>query len=95
MASGVEPPAYVRGNALQQIADRLMRQNRYVQGAEVIVNRQSRVPSLQPSRPDLQVPLSSTTQGVIDITTPRSAPKISKYDHVDNETLINILYEQE
>jgi len=71
IAAGKIPPAYVRGNAIQQVADDLMRSNRYAQvETRSIVNRQSRVPELHTLRPDLQVPLSPTTQGIIDITTP-------------------------
>ncbi|MBP9156116.1 MAG: RHS domain-containing protein, partial [Xanthomonadales bacterium] len=94
-ARGERPPEYVRGNALQQVADDLMRQNRYAQDVRIIVNRQSRVDSLRPLRPDVQVPTSATTQGVIDITTPKAAPKIKKYEDPGNEALINILYEQQ
>lgn len=90
----MQPPDYVRGNALQQVADDLMSRNRYAADAEIIVNRQSRVAGLKPLRPDVQVPTSPTTQGVIDITTPKAAPKIKKYEDPDNEALINILYEQ-
>ena len=92
-AAGLKPPAYVRGNALQQIADRLMESNRYATEAGSIANRQSRVASLKPLRPDVQVPISPTTQGVIDITTPGQAPKIGKYNVPENKTLINVLYE--
>jgi len=96
IAAGKIPPAYVRGNAIQQVADDLMRSNRYAQvETRSIVNRQSRVPELHTLRPDLQVPLSPTTQGIIDITTPGSAAKIQKYDHGDNKQLINVLYEQQ
>jgi len=95
IARGESPPEYVRGNALQQVADDLMRQNRYAQDAEIIINRQSRVDALQPLRPDVQVPITQTTQGVIDITTPGQAPKIGKYLDSANSALINVLYEQQ
>ena len=93
-ARGEQPPEYVRGNALQQVADDLMRQNHYAQQARILVNRQSKVDALKPLRPDVQVPTSPMTQGVIDITTPKAAPKIGKYEDPANDALINVLYEQ-
>jgi len=95
LARGQQPPEYVRGNALQQVADRLMESNRYAQESGIIVNRQSNVDALRPLRPDVQVPITEVTQGVIDITTPKQAAKIDKYNDPANEALINILYEQQ
>jgi hypothetical protein len=95
VARGESPPEFVRGNAIQQIADDIMRQNRYARDAEVMMNRQSRVDALQPLRPDVQVPITRSSQGVIDITTPGQAAKIDKYDDPANKALINILYKQQ
>lgn len=93
-ARGAEVSPMIYGNALQQVADTLMRNNRYVTDAGTLMNRQSLVTHLRPLRPDLQVPVTPTRQGVLDITTPRAAPKIDKYDDPANIALINILYEQ-
>jgi RHS repeat-associated protein len=95
IARGEPPPDYVRGNALQQIADRLIERNRYARDAKISVNRQSYVDALKPLRPDVQIPITPASQGVIDITTPKQAPKIRKYDDPANKALINLLYEQQ
>jgi hypothetical protein len=80
---------------LQQIADRLIERNRYARDAKISVNRQSYVDALKPLRPDVQIPITPASQGVIDITTPKQAPKIRKYDDPANKALINLLYEQQ
>jgi RHS repeat-associated protein len=73
----------VRGNAVQQIADTMLRQNRYLREAGVIFN-QGHLHGLRNARgnlvrPDYQVPLAGGRLGIIDVTRSAQGPKISKY----------------
>lgn len=94
----LEPLA--RGNALQQIAERRLLNNTYLQEADVIFNS-GHVLDVRNSagnllRPDFQVRLPNGKVGVLDITTSGQAPKIFKYSPAGSSQqvpqLINITY---
>ncbi|WP_145054373.1 polymorphic toxin-type HINT domain-containing protein [Lignipirellula cremea] len=84
-----------KGNAIQQIADTRLLNNRFLTKAGVVFNRKhllSTPGSGKLLRPDYQVRLANGKLGIIDITTPGQAGKIIKYDGPDILHLINILY---
>jgi hypothetical protein len=63
-----------RGNAIQQIADRSLRENRYLREAGIVFNS-GHLNGVRNSagnllRPDYQLQLPNGRLGVIDITTP-------------------------
>lgn len=90
----------VRGNALQQIAEQLLIDNKYIKDANVIFNRGhiSNIGNANGNllRPDFQIPLPRDRVGILDITTPGQAQKIYKYSPVGGESefpqLVNITY---
>ncbi len=95
LAAGKTPDPRTFGNALQQVADDLLNANCYAIEAGAVTNQRSWVSVLRPKRPDVQVPMTPKSQGVIDLTTPGQAPKLGKkYTHPDNEVLINVLYKK-
>jgi RHS repeat-associated protein len=72
-----------RGNAVQQIADASLQNNRLLREAGVVFN-QGHLQGMRNAagnlvRPDYQIPMSGGRLGIIDITTPGQAGKISKY----------------
>lgn len=79
-----------KGNAVQQITDKLTHNNCYLNELGIIRNRTGIWGSL---RPDYHAYLSNGKVAVFDITTTGQATKIGKYN-IDNVTehLINILY---
>lgn len=82
--------AMYRGNAIQQITDKLTANNRYLEG--IVRNRTGAW--WGNLRPDYHLELPNGKVAVFDITTKGQAPKIRKYN-IDGVTdwLINILYE--
>ncbi|BES83370.1 hypothetical protein PEC302107_26360 [Pectobacterium araliae] len=78
-----------RGNAIQQMTDKLTVDNRYLK--DIVRNRTGEWwGSL---RPDYHLELPGGKVAVFDITTPGQAPKISKYNVKGvTDWLINILY---
>ncbi|ANR79226.1 hypothetical protein BBB57_13725 [Kosakonia sacchari] len=80
-----------RGNAIQQITDRLTLNNRYL--TDIDIKRNVTGSWWGNLRPDYHATLPNGKVAVFDITTPGQAPKIMKYN-VDGVTdfLINILY---
>ncbi|WES90302.1 hypothetical protein OHJ28_00325 [Dickeya fangzhongdai] len=78
-----------RGNAIQQMTDKLTVDNRYLK--DVVRNKTgSWWGNL---RPDYHLELPSGKVAVFDITTPGQAPKIGKYNaNGVTDWLINILY---
>jgi len=85
-----------RGNALQAIANSRLGNSTIMQEAGVIFNQGSVLGKRSSKgallRPDFQVPLSNGRVGILDITTPGQASKISKYSDDLSPYLINILY---
>lgn len=72
----------VKGNAVQQIADTTLRNNRYLQDAGVVFNK-GHFMGLRNSagnflRPDYQIYPPGGKLGVFDITTPGQGAKIDK-----------------
>ncbi|WP_333994316.1 RHS repeat-associated core domain-containing protein [Burkholderia cepacia] len=72
-----------KGNAVQQIADTTLRNNRYLQDASVVFN-QGHLMDVRNSagnllRPDYQIYLPGGKLGVFNITTPGQGAKIDKY----------------
>jgi len=87
-----------RGNALQSIANRRLVNNIYVREAGALLNQGS-LRGLRSAkgtllRPDFQIPLGRGRLGVIDLTTPGQAAKISKYADPNTPFLLNVLYGQ-
>jgi len=80
-----------RGNAIQQITDRLTLNNRYL--TDIDIKRNVTGSWWGNLRPDNHATLPNGKVAVFDITTPGQAPKIMKYN-VDGVTdfLISILY---
>ncbi len=80
-----------RGNAIQQITDKLTANNRYL--LDINIKRNVTGSWWGNLRPDYHATLPNGKVAVFDITTPGQAPKIRKYN-VDGVTdwLINILY---
>ena len=91
--SPLEPLWY--GNAVQQIAETLLKNNYYVQELGVIFNskhiRGVTSSKGSPLRPDMQVQLSNGKMAALDITTPGSAPKIFKYNDPSDPAAVSIL----
>jgi hypothetical protein len=85
-----------RGNALQSIVNRRLLNNTYALEADVLLNQGSLLGRRSSKgallRPDFQIPLSNGKLGVIDLTTPGQAPKISKYADPQTPFLLNVLY---
>ena len=79
-----------KGNAIQQITDKLTQNNRYLNELGIIRNKTGIWGKL---RPDYHAILPNGKVAVFDITTAGQAPKIKKYniDEVISH-LINILY---
>jgi Pretoxin HINT domain len=85
-----------RGNAIHQIAWKLLQGNRILEEAGVIFNQGSRLGTVSRAgnllRPDFQVLLSKGKWAIFDITTAGEAPKIFKYENALAPYLINIVY---
>ena len=87
--------AMARGNALQQVADQLLRKNEYLRSAGVLFNKGSRLGLRGKKgllRPDYQVPLANGRWAILDITTSGSARKIGKYADDLAPIRLNVLY---
>jgi RHS repeat-associated protein len=72
-----------RGNAIQQIADTRLMNNRYLRDAGVVFNQghlhDVRNAQKNLLRPDYQVPLEGGRLGIVDVTTTGQGPKINQY----------------
>src|SRR5690606_28143806 len=88
LAGGDGMPLHViEGNARQQNAGRLLRNNHYVRESGVIMNHGHQLGlrnrRMNLFRPDYQIPLDDSARsfGIIDLTTEAAGPKVWNYYH--------------
>ena len=92
--------AVAKGNALQQVTDKLLRANpitsTLIDNGQLILNKGSMVGTLSPKgfilRPDYQFDLGGGNWAVFDLTTFGQQLKIGKYANSSVPYLVNVLY---